>query len=245
MFSPPRIVAGADIFEEFCEAVHLQSATAVGLLDNNGVINEVLCHDAACDVSVDLDHVNNAAVLMCSYVRRGGRSAFDRSQRWCPLVYGCDGHIFTNIKTNRSNLVEIYQEEWMRRDSLACIGVRGDKGQIAKLLRKPVLIFDDKELNIDLVRGHATREVHMDGFLVRMGANARRFVPPGFETANDPYDWPLLLAEFANAQSSGDPNAIPQPSGFGLNLNHVIEQRLIWDTPPGPRVSCQIAERDY
>ena len=80
----PRIVKGAHIFKEFCEAVHLQNATAVGLLDKHGVIDEVDCHDTACDVSVDLDHVSNAAVLMCSYVQKAGQSAFDRSQNWSP-----------------------------------------------------------------------------------------------------------------------------------------------------------------
>ena len=124
-----------------------------------------------------------------------------------PLVYGCDGHIFTNIERNDSNQVEIYQEKWMRRDSPACIGVKGDKGQIAQLLQKPVLIFDDKELNIELVRGHCTREVTMEGFLVQMGRKARRFIPEGFQTANVPQHWPRLLEEFADAQSSGDPNA--------------------------------------
>ena len=199
MLQSPRIVAGADIFEQFCEAVHLQSATAVGLLDKHGVIDEVHCFDTACDVSGDFDHINNAAVLMNSYVQKGGRSAFDRSQPWRPLVYGCDGHIFTNVEQSESNQVRIYQTEWMRQESPACIGVIGDKGQIAQLLRKPVLIFDDKELNITLVRGHSTTDVPMDGYLVQMGRKSRRVIPPGFRAANDPRYWPVLLEEFANA----------------------------------------------
>ena len=79
--------------------------------------------------------------------------------------------------------VDVDREPWMESN---CVGIRGDKGQVADLMRKPVLLFDDHEENIALLRLRSSPNLYLDGVLVRRGRKADIPVPPGYLCYNDP-----------------------------------------------------------
>ena len=103
---------------------------------------------ASCS-SADAQRINEAS--LCSYdpVHVHRRGVFDPRAPFAPMISECDGHIFTDVRHSHSQEVDVYREPWMQPN---CIGVVGDKGQVAQLLRKPALLFDDKEENIDDLR---------------------------------------------------------------------------------------------
>ena len=82
------------------------------------------------------------------------------------MIAECDGYTFTDYDVGMHPSVDIYRESWM---DINCIGVRGDKGQLAQLTRKPCILFDDKERNIDLLRSRSTKECPLDGVVIRTG----------------------------------------------------------------------------
>ena len=115
------------------------------------------------------------------------------------MIDECAGHIFTDFQIGVSSQLEIYRDDWMHR---GCIGVRGDKGQVASLLRVPTLIFDDKEINIELLRARSTPDNIMDGVLVCRGRNLQGRVPPGFHIQNQYQDWVSTMVSFAHEPDS-------------------------------------------
>ena len=121
------------------------------------------------------------------------------SAAYHPMVAECDGHIFTDYREGHHRDVDVYREPWMKSN---CVVVRGDKGQVADLMRKPVLLFDDKEENIDLLRSRSSSDRPLDGVLVRRGRNVGRPVPPGYLCENDPREWVQICRRFGSAYSS-------------------------------------------
>ena len=82
------------------------------------------------------------------------------------------------------------------RDPSTCIGVRGDKGQVAALIGKPCIMFDDQEDNIDLLRERSTDRVPLEGFVMRRGRKYSRTVSEGFSGTTDCGLWPGLVRRF-------------------------------------------------
>ena len=146
-----------------------------------------------------MDHEEQLIPLLCSYGKRHRRRAFLPQATFAPMIDDCAGHIFTDERIGVSSQVEIYRDDWMHR---GCIGVRGDKGQVASLLRVPTLIFDDKEMNIELLRARSTPDNIMDGVLVSRGRNLRRRVPPGYYIQNHYQDWVSTMLSFAHEPDS-------------------------------------------
>ena len=78
-----------------------------------------------------------------------------------------------------------------------CIGVQGDKGQVAQLFGKPVLLFDDKEDNIDLLRQRSIQpEAPLDGIVVKRGRKAHHHVRRNYRYENDPLLWADCVRNF-------------------------------------------------
>ena len=77
-----------------------------------------------------------------------------------------------------------------------CVGVKGDKGQVASLLRKPSLLFDDIEKNVQLLRDRSTRACPLDGFIVRRRPKATDPVQSGFEELSNCNDWVTVVEAF-------------------------------------------------
>ena len=132
---------------------------------------------------------------MCSYGHEHRQRSLDPRNGYYPLVAECDGYIFTDHRAGFYGNVDVYRDPWM---PLNCIGVRGDKGQAADLLKKPVLLFDDGEENIDRMRIRSRDSTPLNGILVRRGRKSHRLVPPSYACLNDPREWVQICRRFAN-----------------------------------------------
>ena len=69
--------------------------------------------------------------------------------------------------------------------------------QAAELFKRPALLFDDKEVNVDLVRSRSTASTVLDGVVVKLGRKRRHQVNDNNYVANyDSYLWPNLMQKF-------------------------------------------------
>ena len=168
------------------------------MLDHNGVIN-TLSEDEAVDTGVELDHLDGTVILMCSYGYEHRQRSLDPGNDYYPLVAECAGYIFTDYRAGFHGSVDVYRDPWMPPN---CIGIRGDKGQAADLLMKPVLLFDDKEENIDRMRLRSRDSTPLGGILVRRGRYAQRPVPPSYVCSNDPKEWVQICEHFGSRYAS-------------------------------------------
>ena len=157
----------------------------LALFDQHDVV-DTLNFDQACAVGLGFDYAEAIAPILCSYGRDHRLEAFDRAQPWAPMVAECEGHIFTDYREGWHRSVDVYREAWMPP---SCIGFRGGKGQVARLIGLPALLFDDKEEVIDLLRRRSTPEVPLDGIVVRRGRKTEWGVAPGYQVANGPATW--------------------------------------------------------
>ena len=187
------IRGGNNIWREFKLATHLDNCDVVSLLDKHDAVDNMTRHEAV-NVGVDLDHMEYVCTLLCSYGRDQRLQAFDRSQEWYPMVTECDGYTFTDYRVGTHPSVDIYREEWM---PIHCIGVRGDKGQLAQLTRKPCILLDDKEENIDLLRYRSTQECPLDGVVIRTGRKRNWNVKPGYVGESNNLLWPEWVRRFS------------------------------------------------
>ena len=105
------------------------------------------------------------------------------------------GIIFTDIPRRRVPWVEVYRDETYMPPNT--IGVLGDKGQVASLFRRPCLLFDDHEYNVDLVR---RKGVESDGVVVYKQAwEGRRFWQQnGYMCCSEPRLWRHLIRTFVD-----------------------------------------------
>ena len=185
---------GNSIWREFVAAAHLDDAPVdlLALFDKHDVVDTLSFHEA-CAVGLGFDYEEAIAPILCSYGRRYRLETFDRTQPWAPMVAECQGHIFTDFPEGWHRSVDVYREPWMPP---SCIGFRGDKGQVARLIGLPTLLFDDKEEVIDLLRRRSTPEIPLDGIVVRRGRKLDWGVAPGYRIANDPDTWLAICQEY-------------------------------------------------
>ena len=67
---------------------------------------------------------------------------------------------------------------------------------MASLLRKPTILFDDKEDNVQLLRNRSTTACTLDGFIVRRGPKATDPVESGFWKLSNCNDWVTAVEVF-------------------------------------------------
>ena len=176
----------------------------VAMFDQHDVI-DTMNFEEACHTGVSLDLNDSVTTLLCSHGKDHRREAFEPRAEWLPMVKECEGCIFTDYREGFHRTVDIYRESWMSPD---CIAVRGDKGQVAKLLRRPTILFDDKEDNVSALRRRSTNECFLDGVVVRRGRKRYKEVRPGFAVENECAKWADIVHLF-----SANPHAIPIVSG--------------------------------
>ena len=195
---------GRQLWDDFLHATELDShlVEAAVILDYHDVV-DTMSFDEAAELGTVLDNIGATSIILCSYGFRKREKGFDETLPWAPLIHECDGYVFTDFRVGWHASVDVYQDAWMIdlarerfRDPSMCIGVRGDKGQVAALTRKPCIMFDDKEENIDLLRERATDRVPLDGFAVRRGRKHGRAVFEGFKCTTDCELWPGLVWQF-------------------------------------------------
>ena len=220
---------GGSIWHDFCNAsgVLHPSCRVVVMLDHHGVIDTMTPQQAR-HTGVDLDHCNEVTTLMCSFGRQHRRDAMNTRAAYHSMVAECDGHIFTDYPSGHHRSVDVYREPWMGSN---CVGVRGDKGQVAELMRKLVLLFDDNEENIDLLRLRSSSESPLDGVLVRRGKKAGRSVPPGYLCENDPREWVQICIRFGRAYSSDVTGDGPQAL-HGHTVKYFVDKASALDPVP-------------
>ena len=199
---PIRISSGAEIWNEFVGSTGLDRANAVALFDQHDVI-DTLSHDEAEDIGVEIDSLVGIRSYLCSYGKRHRQDSNDDRNSWGVFVAEMDGMIFTDHRQAHEryrNQVIIYRSDWMNN---TCIGVTGDKGQVAELMNKPVLLFDDKESNIQLLRDRSTPQFFLDGIVVCRGHKSGRHVSPGFGIGHDAHQWPEIIRRFDHLHGLG------------------------------------------
>ena len=101
-----------------------------------------------------------------------------------------------NVDVRHFTTVDVYRDDWMGPMGPKCVGVKGDKGQVASLLRKPTILFDDKEDNVQLLRNRSTTACTLDGFIVRRGPKATDPVESGFWKLSNCNDWVTAVEVF-------------------------------------------------
>lgn len=200
------------LLQQFCDETGVTNSASVSLFDHHNVIDE-MDWDTAKKVGVALDHLKDHASVLLSYGHSHRREAFLDDRPCYPMIAEMDGYIFTDVPQNSTNVVRVYQHDWMKNicndrgyAQCAIIGVSGDKGQAASLLGKPAILFDDKEENIRQVLQADERNA---GCLVRVGSNASRpirwsaftpfwtaYAPPS--VSMDPAAWCELSVKFRN-----------------------------------------------
>ena len=194
-----RIRHGYDLWREFCECtgLNIYPDGVVVFFDKHNVV-DTMTFDEACDTGISLDHMEKVTSFICSYGRNRREETFSQCVPWCAMIAECDGHIFTDYRVGYRGFVDVYREDWMERTT---IGVRGDKGQIAQLMGKAVLLFDDKEENIERLRIRSLNANYLDGVVVRRGRKANHPVAHGFVVESNCEAWVNIVQQF-----SEDPN---------------------------------------
>ena len=197
---PVSIRHGHDQWREFCECTGLNHYPdgVVVFFDQHNVV-DTMTFDEACDTGTSLDHIENVNVFICSYGRDHREETYSQEVEWCPMVAECDGYIFTDYCEGYYQSIDVYRDDWMEPNT---IGVKGDKGQIAKLMNKPVLLFDDREDNIERLRQRSSADAYLDGVVVRRGTKAHRRVNPGFVIENNCNEWINIVRRFAEDPDS-------------------------------------------
>ena len=85
------------------------------------------------------------------------------------------------------------------------VGVSGDKGQVARLMGKPTLLFDNNIDNLNMLHSRADGSHQVCGMLVRRGRFAASASPRQYRMdpfadqyfmANDCNDWPGIVRRF-------------------------------------------------
>ena len=145
----PRILGGRHILAQFCIDIGLADCTSVSLYDHHNVVGE-MSEDIAIQTGVHLDHLDDHCSLLLSHGFAHRREAFDDRWAYHRMIELLDGYIFIDVHYNRVPEVHVYQDDWMKqiREDCIVVGVTGDKGQVAQLLNKPAIIFDDRKENV-------------------------------------------------------------------------------------------------
>ena len=86
--------------------------------------------------------------MVVSYLCSKDKEVQAHEQPYWPMIAELDGYIFCDVDVRHFTTVDVYRDDWMGPMGPKCVGVKGDKGQVASLLRKPTILFDDKEDNV-------------------------------------------------------------------------------------------------
>ena len=182
------------MWNEFLEATQSSrsSITAAALFDHHHVV-DTLSHPEACTVGVELDHNPVVVSYLCSFSWKYRQRAFFEDVPYRPMISELDGFIFPDYRFGRDKDVDVYRERWMTPN---CVRISGDKGQVASLLRRPAILFDDKEANVRRLRARSTEGCTLDGVIVRRGLKAYNPVEWGFVELSNCNDWITAIEAF-------------------------------------------------
>ena len=197
---PVTICSGLREWEEFCEVTGVSHphTRVVSMIDHHGVVDTLEDEDEAAQAGVNLELINESVNLLCSLDRKRWhrKKPFTPNAAFRDFVIELDGYVFTDVRESGQPEVSVYRENWMEQN---CIGVDGDKGQVAQLFGKPVLLFDDKEDNIDLLRRKSIQpEAPLDGIVVRRGYKAKARVRRNYQIESNPLHWAFWVRNFAD-----------------------------------------------
>ena len=192
---------GKRIWEEFTHATYIdhESTQVVALFDQHDVV-DTMTYDQAATVGVGIEHIDNVVPLICSFGKAHRKETFNEHAEWSPMVDECKGYVFTDYRDGFYRTVDVYKEDWMMDN---CIGVKGDKGQVAALFGLPCVLFDDKEDNIRTLRKRSTPETPLDGVVIRRGRKFRNFIETGFTGSSNCQDWVDIVKRFSQNPAAG------------------------------------------
>ena len=193
---------GGNIWREWLHVTGNTPSKTLICIDKHRAVDDFSV-DEAVDVGAEFDHMDEICAFICSFSKPRGRglahrtNTFEEEAPWDQFIQQIGGVVFTDRPVSHDRYVEIYRSEWM---GPRVIGFNGDKGQVAALMTRPTLIFDDKKENITLVR---KRGVESDGILVKR-PNLRSNVSQesDFRCEADPYRWIPIIQDFCD-QSAG------------------------------------------
>ena len=185
---------GNSVWNEFLHTTQSlrSSITAAALFDHHHVV-DTFSHREACTVGVELDRNPAVVSYLCSLGREHRQRAFLEDVPYRPMIAELDGFIFTDDRHGKGAYVDVYRERWMTPN---CVETRGDKGQVASLLGRPAILFDDKEENVRRLRARSTQECTLGGVVVRRGRKANDPVEDGFVEMNNCNDWVTAIKAF-------------------------------------------------
>ena len=160
----------------------LPDVHAVVAFDKHNVL-DTISHEQASKMSCLRTQRNALAVL--SRGPEHWKQSFNINKEWHLAARAADIYLYTEA-IHHEGPVCVYQVDGMPSNAI-CID--GDKGDVAALLGLPVLLFDDRERNLDdiIKKGVAGCE----GVLVRRGDASQREVRRDWRSRviNDPEDW--------------------------------------------------------
>ena len=212
------IWSGEPIFRRFCSDLDLQHCSTISVFDHHHVVDQ-LDEDEAISLGIALEHVDDHCSILLSYGFSHRQEAFDSTKRFYPMINELDAYVFADFRHNRSYGVAVYQDQWMKDtcrrmdkpQSLINIGMRGDKGQVAELLGKPIVFFDDKEENVLQV---LQAKQGNEAYVVRIGEMedhpVRSIGGTAFTRTSDVSEWEALCKNFnsKHGQPRLDPHII-------------------------------------
>ena len=164
-----KVRAGCEVVRTWASN-NVPQAPAVALFDKHGVI-DTLSEIEAQKLEIAMDHTNMPYGL-CSYAAR------DRARDTClgsfsrsPFLARCDFLIFTDklVNPDRDERVEVYRDHVLPEKA---IRITGDKGDAARLLGVPVVMFDDRRDQLEIILQKASD--HSEAWLVERGKQKRR-----------------------------------------------------------------------
>ena len=189
---------GNGIWREWLHAMGYRDDQTPIMVDKHKVVDDFNMNESA-DVGTELDHMEEICPFICSKSSRvrgleHRLKIFERDQLGFHFIQQMEGVVFTDYPVGHHKTVDIYREDWMPP---TVIGFRGDKGQVANLFRKPSLLFDDKEENIELVQRIG---IESDGVVVKRPRYYGNFAPEsGFRYESNPYQWLPIIRDFCDA----------------------------------------------
>ena len=155
---------------------------SVMAFDKNNVLDR-MCWDHAGKLICVRTH-NNALAVVSRSTKRWGE-VFDTKLEWHLAARAADINIFTET-IHHAGPVRVFRLDGMLANTIC---INGDKGDVAALIGLPMLLFDDREENLDdvLKKGISGCE----GVLVRRRSASQRRVPRHWREhlINDSQQW--------------------------------------------------------
>lgn len=147
-FNFGKVRAGCEVVRTWASN-NVPQAPAVALFDKHGVI-DTLSDIETQKLEIAMDHTNMPYGL-CSYAPRDRarhtcRGSFSRS----PFMDRCDFLIFTDelVNPDQDERVDVYRDHLLPEKA---IRISGDKGDAARLLGVPVVVFDDRGDQLEII----------------------------------------------------------------------------------------------